>query len=147
MWPEQRGYGRKVHHLLLRRADRENIEHRLALGRRSVSPQERLGLIQLCRERLHTLELRRVGCVAREYEHLEAHVRGEEVVQLVWPPVGRADEDLRQHALADNQVACAGLVREIRDGGFGVVDADAAGEAAEGLEYSKRGRLLALALC
>ena len=131
--PEERRYVRVIRDHLIRRADREHLEH-LAAVSMPEALVEVLWLLHLLRERLDLLQPSRLGGVPGEDEDLEARIGGTEVLNLDGLRVRRADEYLGKYSFPDDQLACAGLVLVSDNGGWLVVHADAAGEESESLE-------------
>ena len=115
--------------VLRRRAEAQHVEHLPAPHFAPPEPaEETLRGRHLVGDGLQTVSLLRDGDVSAEYQHLEAHVGGKEVLDLEWAAVRCADEYLWEHALADDKARSGGLVRRVNDNGGRVMDAGPANE-------------------
>ena len=113
MRTKQRRHICVVHILLLRRADRQNVEYCAFLRWRSESPQESFRLPHLYSEQIDLVTLIWLAGVTSKDKDLEASVSGQEVLQLEYSPIGGADKDLGLDTLSDDQVRGVRLVSSV----------------------------------
>ena len=116
----------------LRRGEAQHVEDPpfTRLSAPSVAVQEALRALQMIRDLLEAGQTIVHGDVASEDQDLEAGVSGKEVVNLEWAGVRGTNEDLREHALSDDEVGGERLMCDVHDRRWTIADSDTAREAA-----------------
>lgn len=108
-------------------ADREYVKH-LGRVRSAMTTVEAFRTVELLRQRIDSAQLRVVCGVTSEHEDLEPGVCGQKVLKLVRSAVCCADENVREHALADDEVGGVRLICGVHDVRGRVVNPYAGGE-------------------
>jgi len=123
--------------LFPRRTNGQQLKHLPPRNARLGPPvltQEALRLSKSIGQLLGSLCLSWLRDIPKEYNDFEFRVGWAEILKFVWPGVGGSDESLGDYPLADWKAWSNGLVGDVGDRRWGVVDTDPRGEPPEGLE-------------